>query len=114
MVTQHLEDKVSLQNPSRQPWHSHPGIRYLLNIKGLHYRTQWVELPDIADLLKSLGVPPNPISPFPYSLPAIYDSRTKRTIMDSAEIAKYLDDQYPDIPAVLPKELRAYQVRLSA
>ena len=30
--------------------------------------------------------------------------------MDSAEIAKYLDDEYPETPAVLPKEVRAYQV----
>ena len=30
--------------------------------------------------------------------------------MDSAEIAKYLDDEYPESPAVLPEEVRAYQV----
>lgn len=95
--------------PSLQ-FHSHVGTRYLLNIKGLPYRTQWVELPDIADLLKALGVSPNLASPFPYSLPAIYDPRTKRAIMDSAEIAKYLDDEYPATPVVIPKELRAYQV----
>ena len=109
MVTQYLEDKVSFRSSSLQ-LHSHFDSRYLLNIKGLPYRTQWVELPDIADLLQSLGVSPNPASPFPYSLPAIYDPRTKRTIMDSASIAKYLDDEHPGGPAVLPRELRAYQV----
>lgn len=30
--------------------------------------------------------------------------------MDSAEIAKYLDDEHPATSAVLPKELRAYQI----
>ena len=81
-----------------------------LNIKGLPYRTEWVEYPDIAPLIKSFGLPPNPNAPTPYTLPTIYDPRTKRAIMDSMEIAKYLDDEYPETPAVLPKEVRAYQV----
>lgn len=85
-------------------------LRFALNIKGLPYRTEWVEYPDIAPLIKSFGLPPNLNSYMPYTLPTIYDPRTKRAIMDSMEIAKYLDDEYPETPAVLPKEVRAYQV----
>ncbi|KAH9914342.1 uncharacterized protein B0H18DRAFT_136808 [Fomitopsis serialis] len=84
--------------------------RYALNLKGLPYRTQWVEYPDIAALLQSFGLEPtDPGTILPYTLPAIYDPRTKRAVAESAKIAAYLDDTYPDTPAVLPKELRAFQ-----
>ena len=89
---------------------AHCKPRYLLNIKGVPYRTQWVEYPEIAPLIKSFGLPPNSNARTPYTLPAIYDPRTKRAVMDSVEIAKYLDDEYPDTPAVTPKELRPFQV----
>ncbi|KZT66113.1 hypothetical protein DAEQUDRAFT_635715, partial [Daedalea quercina L-15889] len=84
--------------------------RYLLNLKGLPYRTQWVEYPDIASLHKSFGLPPTyPGAIMAYTLPMIYDPRTKRVIADSIKIAAYLDDEYPETPAVSPKELRAFQ-----
>ncbi|KAI0725636.1 hypothetical protein C8Q72DRAFT_749831, partial [Fomitopsis betulina] len=51
--------------------------RYLLNIKDLPYRTQWLEYPDIAGYLRALGVPPTaPGTIAPYTLPAIYDPKT--------------------------------------
>ena len=37
-----------------------------------------------------------------YTVPVIYDPATKRVIKDSFEIAKYLDEQYPDRPTLLP------------
>ncbi|KZT63925.1 hypothetical protein DAEQUDRAFT_718875 [Daedalea quercina L-15889] len=84
--------------------------RYLLNLKGLPYRTQWVEYPDIVGLYKSFGLPPaQPGEVMAYTLPMIYDPRTKRAIADSIKIAAYLDDEYPKTPAVSPKELRAFQ-----
>ena len=61
--------------------------------------------------MKSYGLPPNPAARTSYTLPAIYDPRTKRAIMDSVEIAKYLDDEYPETHAVIPKKLRPFQVR---
>lgn len=105
-----MEDAVSRFSLRKQSF-SYCGPSFALNIKGIPYRTEWVEYPDIAPLVKSFGLPPNSNSPIvPYTLPTIYDPRTKRAIMDSAKIAKYLDDEYPDTPAVLPKEVRAYQV----
>ena len=89
-----------------------PVVRYLLNIKGIPYRTQWIEYPDIADHVKSLGVPPTePGTLTPYTLPAIYDPKTKRVVAESFNIAAYLDDEYPDTPAIMPKETRAFHVR---
>ncbi|TFY51248.1 hypothetical protein EVJ58_g10669 [Rhodofomes roseus] len=96
---------------SAGPWKT----RFALNYKGIPYRTQWVEYPDIAPLLSALGVKPNPSSssgPIPvpaYTLPAIYDPRTQRTIMDSYQIAIYLDETYPETPAILPPETRVFQ-----
>ncbi|EPS93571.1 hypothetical protein FOMPIDRAFT_1135907 [Fomitopsis schrenkii] len=83
--------------------------RYLLNLKGLPYRTQWIEYPDIADHLKSFGVPPTePGTLTPYTLPAIYDPKTKRVVAESSKIAAYLDNTYPATPSVMPKETRAF------
>lgn len=81
-----------------------------LNYKGLVYRTEWVEAPDIEALLRSLGVEPNsPTAYAPYTLPAIYDPRTRTTVMDSAKIATYLDKTYPDTPDLLPPTTRVLQ-----
>lgn len=61
-------------------------------------------------MLKPLGVEPNPPSAYaPYTLPAIYDPRTRTTVMDSAKIATYLDETYPDTPAILPPATRVLQ-----
>ncbi|KZT69520.1 hypothetical protein DAEQUDRAFT_756893 [Daedalea quercina L-15889] len=84
--------------------------RYLLSLKGLPYRTQWVEYPDIAGLHKSFGLPPiQPGASAEYTLPMIYDPRTKCAVADSMKIAEYLDEEYPETPVVSPKELRAFQ-----
>ncbi|KAI0722272.1 hypothetical protein C8T65DRAFT_136137 [Cerioporus squamosus] len=84
--------------------------RYCLNIKGLPYRTVWVEYPDIAALYKKLGVEPTESGPTgaPYcSLPLIYDPNTNTHVHDSASIARYLDSTYPDTPPLIPKETDA-------
>lgn len=74
--------------------------RSLLNFKNIPYRTQWVEYPDIAPLFESLNVTPNPSgAPTPYSSPAITLPDGKTHIMDSLNIARYLDEHYPDPPA---------------
>ncbi|KAH9832518.1 uncharacterized protein C8Q71DRAFT_256926 [Rhodofomes roseus] len=82
--------------------------RFALNYKGLPYRTEWVEYPDIATVLPSLGVEPSTDST-PYTLPAIYDPRTRKTIMDSNKISLYLDETYPDTPVLLSAETRVFQ-----
>lgn len=43
-----------------------------------------------------------------YTLPAIYDPKTRSFTMDSMKIAVYLDATYPDSPAVLPASLRVF------
>jgi len=85
--------------------------RFALNYKGLSYRTEWVEYPDIASVLSALGVEPHPpeVDPYPYTLPAIYDPLTRKAIMESSKIALYLDETYPDTPALLPAETRVFQ-----
>jgi hypothetical protein len=76
-----------------------------LNYKGLAYKTEWIEYPDIADLCKKIGAEPTMIRkdgrPY-YSLPVIQDPKTGAVISDSARIAEYLDETYPDTPKVFP------------
>ncbi|KAF8659866.1 hypothetical protein AX16_001750 [Volvariella volvacea WC 439] len=80
-------------------------IRYALNYKGLPYKTEWVEYPNIAAICKRIGAAPTAAnrlgqSPF-YSVPVIRDLTSNRVISDSIAIARYLDEQYPDTPKVL-------------
>lgn len=44
-----------------------------------------------------------------YTLPVIYDPNTKEVVEDSAKIAKYLDDAYPDTPRLFPAGTDAFQ-----
>jgi len=85
------------QEPNRcwslNPWKS----RIALNFKGLNYRTEWIEYPDIAPKFKALGIPPNPkdVNPnFEYSIPAMRISGGDY-IMDSLAIAKALEQLKP-------------------
>ncbi|KAJ7134418.1 glutathione S-transferase [Mycena epipterygia] len=80
-------------------------IRYALNLKGLAYKTVWVEYPDIEDRCKAIGAAPTMIrkngTPY-YSLPVIQDPKTGVVVSDSDAIAEYLDSTYPDTPVLLP------------
>ncbi|RDW63453.1 hypothetical protein BP6252_10998 [Coleophoma cylindrospora] len=69
--------------------------RLALNFKGLKYKTQWVEYPDIAPLLGSLNVTPNanPRAP-PYTLPAARFPNGE-TLQDSLIIAAKLEELFP-------------------
>ncbi|KAE8389358.1 hypothetical protein BDV23DRAFT_173102 [Aspergillus alliaceus] len=83
------------------PWKA----RYALNFKGVPYRTEWVDLPDVTSTRKGLGVPPcrafSDGSPF-YTLPIIEDLATCEKVGDSFDIALYLDKEYPDAPRLIP------------
>ncbi|KAF8625627.1 hypothetical protein AX17_006812 [Amanita inopinata Kibby_2008] len=87
-------------------------VRFVLNYKGLDYKTEWVEYPDIQAKCKGLGIGPTEYnqdgSPY-YSLPAIYDPTTKTAIADSYHIVRYLDKTYPDSPRVMPEGTEALQ-----
>ncbi|KAI8990692.1 hypothetical protein BD414DRAFT_484497 [Trametes punicea] len=86
--------------------------RFTLNVKGLPYKTVWVEYPDIARTCQELGVGPTgtwPDGEPQYTLPMIYDPSTKVAIAESAAIARYLDATYPDTPRVFPEGTEAFQ-----
>ncbi|KAL5378353.1 hypothetical protein PMIN03_000597 [Paraphaeosphaeria minitans] len=88
--------------PSKAPakaWSFNPWkIRMVLNMKGLDYKTEFVEYPDLVPTLKALGIPPNdPNEPgyfSDYTSPAIrYADGT--FAMDSWHIVHALEKQYP-------------------
>jgi glutathione S-transferase len=75
--------------------------RVELNYKGIPYRTEGNEFPDIEPLSKKLGIEPtnhNPDGSALYTLPAIHDSSTGVYIADSTAIAEYLEKTYPSFP----------------
>jgi glutathione S-transferase len=80
---------------SPNPWKA----RLALNFKHLEYSTTWVALPDIAQVRRSLNVPP--CRKFAdgtdfYTLPIIEDPATESLVGDSFDIAVYLQKTYPD------------------
>ncbi|TFK91971.1 hypothetical protein K466DRAFT_582383 [Polyporus arcularius HHB13444] len=87
--------------------------RFNLNIKGIPYKTVWVEYPDIAPLSKQIGAGPTATTPDGsgsphYTLPAIYDPNTRTAVAESLAIARYLDRTYPSSgPTLIPKETDA-------
>ncbi|THH14845.1 hypothetical protein EW146_g5531 [Bondarzewia mesenterica] len=85
--------------------------RFALNMKGVPYRTVWVEYPEIADLAKKLGAHHTSIrdeKPH-YTLPMIYDPSTGRAISDSYKIALYLDATYPSPHVLFPAGTESFQ-----
>eukprot|EP01111_Echinosteliopsis_oligospora_P017920 TRINITY_DN795_c0_g1_i3.p1 TRINITY_DN795_c0_g1~~TRINITY_DN795_c0_g1_i3.p1 ORF type:complete len:258 (-),score=52.15 TRINITY_DN795_c0_g1_i3:47-820(-) len=83
------------------PWKT----RYALNFKGVDYRTEWVELPDVTSLRKSLGVAAS--RQFPdgsdyFTLPIIKNTTNGTFVGDSFDIAVYLDKTYPNKPTLIP------------
>jgi glutathione S-transferase len=86
--------------------------RYALNIKGLTFKTGWIEAPDIKAFYEEHGIPcvntrPDG-SPY-YTLPIIHDGSTNKFVADSYHIIAYLDDNYPNTPTLLPKGTHALQ-----
>lgn len=80
-------------------------IRYALNIKGLPYKTTWVEYPDIASVAKQVGASHTSVGPSGphYTAPFIQDPSKNTVIADSFKIAEYLDAAYPDTTPLIPK-----------
>ncbi|EKM51702.1 uncharacterized protein PHACADRAFT_261998 [Phanerochaete carnosa HHB-10118-sp] len=114
MVPEHVEDSV--HTARYHLWQAEAAdfvsYRYALNLKGLEYKTEWVEYPDIEGVLKKLGAPPTGKKSDGrdhYTLPVIYDPTTKRVVEDSAKIAKYLDETYPDGLKLFPAGTDAFQ-----
>ena len=86
--------------------------RLCLNYKGLPYKTEWLEYPEIEPHYIKHGIKPTSTkpdgSPF-YTLPAIYDGSTGVYTSDSFAIAVYLDDTYPSTPLIFPHGTRGLQ-----
>lgn len=83
---------------------THASDRYALNFKGLPFKTEWTEYPDIANLAKLLGAKPTGTKfgqPW-YTLPIIHDDTTGVVLSESIHIAEYLDQTYPDTPRLMP------------
>ncbi|KAH8103132.1 hypothetical protein BXZ70DRAFT_774357 [Cristinia sonorae] len=81
-------------------------VRYALNLKGLKYRTVWIEYPDIESVCKKLGaaptaILPDGITPF-YTLPVLQDLSKNTVVPDSLDIIAYLDKTYPDTQPIFP------------
>ncbi|TCD63610.1 hypothetical protein EIP91_005189 [Steccherinum ochraceum] len=79
--------------------------RFALNYKGIPYRTEWVEYPDIEKVCKEIGAEPtdtNPDGTPLYTFPVIHDPSTNTVLSNSIPIALYLDKTYPDHPLYPP------------
>lgn len=67
--------------------------RLLLNLKGIPYKTEWLEYPDIAPTFKSFGIPPNEPPATAYTSPTIRIA--DKYVMDSRKIADVLEQEHP-------------------
>jgi len=92
-----IASNAPLRTFAPNPWKT----RYALNHKNIAYRTEAVDMPDIASVREKLGVSANRTLPngSPYhTLPLIHDQSTNAFIGDTFEIALYLDRTYPQHP----------------
>ena len=83
-----------------------------LNFKGIPYKTEFLELPDVQKFCIEKRIPPtrtwNDGSPF-YTFPVIHDPSTGVYLADSLAIARYLEKTYPGTPVIFPVGLDALQ-----
>ncbi|KAK7021388.1 hypothetical protein VNI00_017380 [Paramarasmius palmivorus] len=90
-------------------------IVYTLNYMNLPYEVIWIELPDIEETLKSIGVSPTATKPdgLPkYTLPAIHDLDTGVRLSESIDIVEYLEATYPNVSgkALVPRGTKSLQL----
>ena len=86
--------------------------RFILNYKGIPYRTEWIEYPDIEPHSKNLGIKPTGKKPDGtpyYTLPAIHDPSTGIYLADSFLIAEYLEETYLGTPRIFPDGTKSLQ-----
>ncbi|KAI9058462.1 glutathione transferase FuA class [Trametes sanguinea] len=102
---------IPTKNAHQKAWSPNTWkTRYCLNIKGLPYKTIWVEYPDIQAISRKIGATATEKradGSFYHSLPAIYDPNTNTALAESAAIVRYLDQTYPDTPRLIPYETDA-------
>jgi glutathione S-transferase len=81
-------------------------------MKSIPYKTQWVHNTSIESEMKRIGAQPtwHAVAQAPrYTLPAIFDPRTKTAVADSLAIIEHLDASYPETRPLLPAGTRALQ-----
>lgn len=92
-----IASEQPLRTFAPNPWKT----KFALARKGIPYRTESVDMPDITAVRQKLGVPANRTLPdgTPYhTLPAIHDLSSGEVVGDSFEIALHLDRVYPEAP----------------
>ncbi|OHE91509.1 hypothetical protein CORC01_13205 [Colletotrichum orchidophilum] len=85
---------------SLNPWKT----RLTLNYKGIDYKTEWLEYPDIEARLKPTGLEGDPDQVKPYTCPAVqFPDGTY--IMNSAKIIQRIEADYPEPPLYIDSEV---------
>jgi hypothetical protein len=82
-----------------------------LDFKGVPYKTEWVEWPNIKTVYEKHGIEAtsfNPDGSPRYTMPVIHAPSTGITISDSFVIAKYLDKTHPT-PQIFPHHTQGLQ-----
>jgi glutathione S-transferase len=85
---------------------------YALGYKGIPFKTEFLEFPDIEPKSKEVGAKPSGVRPDgspKYTIPFIYDDSTKTAVSDSINIAVYLDEQYPNTPQIVSPGTKGLQ-----
>ncbi|KAI9430546.1 hypothetical protein H4582DRAFT_2016366 [Lactarius indigo] len=80
--------------------------RIFLNYKSIPYKTEWIELPDIAAVAKRIGAPHTVLhlgGQPRYTVPILRDPATERSLAGSLQIALNLERMYPDAPTLFPR-----------
>lgn len=105
-----IPSKPPAKSWSLNPWKT----RLALNYKGIEYKTDWVEYPDLVTTFKALGLPPNdPNDPgyfVDYTSPALRFDDGK-VYMDSWTIIHEIEKRYPT-PSLHLHEPIVEQIRL--
>ncbi|EXJ65666.1 uncharacterized protein A1O5_11193 [Cladophialophora psammophila CBS 110553] len=75
---------------SLNPWKT----RLVLNYKGIPYKTEWIEYPDLKPTFSKFGIPPNSSGPYEYTSPAIR-LPSGEYLMESRAIVDKLEQLHP-------------------
>jgi len=104
-----MSDEVILYDlPSKQGtcWSLNPWkVRLVLNYKGIPYKTEWTEYPDLEPKFKEFGIPPNEAG-FRYTSPTVR-LPDGTYLMESKKIVAALEKLYPTPPLYLDSPYNA-------
>jgi glutathione S-transferase len=84
-----------------------------LNYKGVSFKTELIEYPDIEPISKKLGAKPtgqHPDGRPMYTIPFIYDEEAKTAVPNTVNIAVYLDERFPNTPSIVSPGTKGLQI----